>query len=190
MESFEHVVKVYLESKGYVVTANVKFPVKVRTTKKARIEHQTHGYEVDIVAARRDRLLLASVKSFFGSAGVSKNGFTALSTNSDKRHISLYAIFNKTKLRNQIIKRACERYGYPASAVRLHLFVGRFVKGDEAAIRKLLKRMRVGGESVGVTGLEEIVSALVQTADAKTYSNDPVICTLKCLKAAGRLKAS
>jgi len=35
MEAFEHVVKVFLEAKGYVVTSNVKFPVR-RKTKKAK----------------------------------------------------------------------------------------------------------------------------------------------------------
>ncbi len=72
MESFEHLVKVFLESQcqQYVVTTNVKFPIRKKTRKVEREEYQTHGHEVDIVAARFDSLLLGSVKSFFGSKGV------------------------------------------------------------------------------------------------------------------------
>ncbi len=31
---------------------------------------QTHGYEVDLVGARSDRLVLATVQSYLGSRGV------------------------------------------------------------------------------------------------------------------------
>jgi len=36
MEAFEHVVKVFLEAKDYVVTSNVKFPVRRKTKKGGR----------------------------------------------------------------------------------------------------------------------------------------------------------
>src|SRR3546814_9234951 len=44
--------------------------VKVRTSKAAYVEWQTHVFEVDLVGARSDRVVLATVKSFFGSRGV------------------------------------------------------------------------------------------------------------------------
>lgn len=84
MEAFEHLVKVYLEAQGYVVTSNVKFPVKKKTKKTSYDEYQTHGYEIDIVAARNDSLLLGSVKSFFGSGGVSRQCFTGCADTSKK----------------------------------------------------------------------------------------------------------
>jgi len=70
MEAFESFVAVALEADGYVVSPAVKFPVRMKTKKAAYEELQTHGYEVDLVAARADSLILATVKSFFGSAGV------------------------------------------------------------------------------------------------------------------------
>lgn len=57
MESFEHLCKVALEAEDFVVTSNVKFFVRRQTRKKAYPEYQTHGYEVDLVAARGDRLI-------------------------------------------------------------------------------------------------------------------------------------
>ena len=69
MEGFEHLVKVALEADKYVVSGNLKFPVRMRTKKKIHDEWQTHGYEVDLVGAKQDSLVLASVKSFFGSRG-------------------------------------------------------------------------------------------------------------------------
>lgn len=70
MESFESVVALVLEAEGFVVSGAVKFPVTRRTVKAMHKEVQTHGYEVDLVAARADVLVLATVKSFFGSRGV------------------------------------------------------------------------------------------------------------------------
>jgi hypothetical protein len=49
MEALEHIVKVHLEGHGYVVSGGLKFPVTCRTKKRLRAEHQTHGYEVDLV---------------------------------------------------------------------------------------------------------------------------------------------
>ena len=40
----------------------VKFPVTLQTKKAAYAEIQTHGYEVDLVGVRRDRLVLATVQ--------------------------------------------------------------------------------------------------------------------------------
>ena len=59
MEAFAAVA---LESEGYVVSEAVKFPVTLQTKKAAYAEIQTHGYEVDLVGARRDRLVLATVQ--------------------------------------------------------------------------------------------------------------------------------
>ena len=67
MEAFESFVAIALEVEDFVVSEAVKFPVQKLTKKVAYEESQTHGFEVDLVAARADRLVLATVKSFFGS---------------------------------------------------------------------------------------------------------------------------
>ena len=64
VEAFDLFVALALESEGLVVSEALKFPVKVRTTKAAYEQWQTHGFEVDLVGARSDRLVLATVKSF------------------------------------------------------------------------------------------------------------------------------
>ena len=61
MEAFEHVVRVFLETQRFAVTSNVKFPIRKRVKKASREEFQTHGYEVDLVAARRDYLPPGSI---------------------------------------------------------------------------------------------------------------------------------
>jgi hypothetical protein len=70
VEAYESFVAVALAEEGFVVSEAAKFPVQLRTNKAAYDEYQTHGFEVDLVAARSDRLVLATVKSFFGSRGV------------------------------------------------------------------------------------------------------------------------
>ncbi len=70
MESFEQFLAVALEAEGLIVSEAVKFPVRRQTRKVLHDEVQTHGYQVDLVGARADRLVLATVKSFLGSRGV------------------------------------------------------------------------------------------------------------------------
>ncbi len=69
MEAFEAFVALALEDEGLVVSESVKFPVRLRTRRQDQDEIQTHGYEVDLVGACADRLVLASVKPCLGSRG-------------------------------------------------------------------------------------------------------------------------
>ncbi|HEX4053484.1 MAG TPA: hypothetical protein VHX86_04395 [Tepidisphaeraceae bacterium] len=185
MEAFEHIVKVYLEAKGYVVTTGVKFPVKKRCNNGVC---QVHGYEVDIVAAKRRSLILASVKSFLGSGGVSKQGFKGLADSKRRRHLQRYVMFNERRIRNGILKTASDRYGYSKDQIRFSLFCGKFRACDEALVRKHLEAMNVGAGSVQVIGPEQIVKGIIDLSNGRTYINDPVLVTLKLLQRTNYLR--
>lgn len=188
MESFEHVVKVYLESKGYTVSCGVKFPVRLRTkttTKDGKTHYQRHGYEVDVVAAKHGELLLGSVKSFFGSSGVGRQGFRGLADRGRRTHFQRYMMFNRLKLRNAIIRKASQIYDFPKDQIRLALFVGKFLAADKDDVVSYLSK-----RSVEVTGPDVIVEQLLTLVGKKTYVNDPVITTLRLLHAQGKLIVS
>jgi hypothetical protein len=110
MEAFEAFVAVALESEGYVVSEAVKFPVTLQTKKAAYAEIQTHGYEVDVVGARRDRLVLATVKSFFGSRGVAADHVDGTTTNAAARNG--YRVLNDAAVRGAVLA------GYSAHGCR------------------------------------------------------------------------
>jgi len=185
MEAFENVVKVFLEAQDYVVTSNIKFPVRRKTKKAKYDEYQTHGYEVDIVAARHDSLALGSVKSFFGSTGVNRQGFRGIADTNKRTHFQNYAIFNDPEVREGILGEAEKRYGYPRSQIQFYLFVGKFKRGDEPVITDHLRRIEAGAGPVKIINLKSIVEGLLEAAQSKTYYNDPVVITLKALKEAG-----
>lgn len=190
MEAFEHVVKVYLEHQGYVVTNNVKFYVRRQTGRRAYPEFQTHGYDMDIVAAREDELLLGSVKSYFGSQGVTRNFFKGLARENERTAFERATIFNEVDVRKGVLNEAKRIYGYPLPKIHLALFVGKFGGGShEADIRSHLGRLRVGGQAVQVVGIEQIADSLMEIAASKTYHDDPVVMTLKVLRAANKLPA-
>ena len=189
MEAFEHVVKLYMESKGYLVSSNMKFRVRLKTGKIAYEEFQTHGYEVDIVAAREDTLLLGSVKSFLGSIGVSRQGFQGIADESKRTDFGGYRIFNDPEVRNGIIEGARDRYGYARGSIRIALFVGKFKTGDQRIVQEHVNSMVDDGVTMEVIGLEEIMDGLMLEAQSRTYINDPVIMTIKALDAAGRLNS-
>src|SRR5262245_3663572 len=127
-----------MESEGFVVSGAVKFPVTIPTRKLAYSESQTHGFEVDLVGARADHLILASVKSFFGSQGVRAEHVTGATDN--RRARNLYRLLNDEIVRTAVVGEAAARFGFAAEQVRLRLYVGRFAapaKGThEAQIRQ------------------------------------------------------
>ena len=188
MEAFEHVVKVHLEVQGYVVTTNVKFPVRRKTLKAAREEHQTHGYEVDIVAAKGNELILGSVKSYLDSKGVNRQCFEGIADSHRKNDFGGYKIFNDEELRQKILEKAGERCGYAPGQIRVVLYVGKFKRGDEEIVRQHLGGIEAGAGPIQVVNLEEIVRGLIEASESTTYVNDPVVMTIKALQKAGYLR--
>jgi len=190
MEGFEHVVRGALEVENYIVQGNLKFPVKRATkqrTKQGKAVEQTHGYEIDLVGARGDSLVLASVKSFFGSHGVSKVGFRAIADKNDPKEQGLYRIINDEDLRDDIIDAAAKRFGYEPRQVEIRLYVGRFKPGHEDSIRAYVSSIRAGIGPIRVFGIKEIVQPLLKLAESTMYIDDPVAATVKALREAGCL---
>ncbi len=187
MEAFEQFVAVALEAEGFVVSPAVKFRVRRQTKKVAYDERQTHGYEVDLVAARADRLVLATVKSFFGSRGVVAEHVADKSS----RHGKRYMLLNDEEIRDGVMASACREYGYEASQVQLRLYVGKFAapkKGThEAAIRQWCAMQHVGAGPIEVFGVEDVVARVRQAAAHNQYRDNPVLVTMKVLQAAGLL---
>ncbi len=138
-------------------------------------------------AARQKSLVLASVKSFFGSVGVNRQGFRGIADGKKRQHFRRYTLFNDTKVRGSVVREAAKRFGYPPNQVELRLYVGKFKSADEAKIRRHLNTIHAGSGPVKIIGLHEVLEKLLPVADSKTYYNDPVVITLKVLKIAGYL---
>src|SRR4051812_20544022 len=101
MEAFEHFCAVALQAEDFVVSSSVKFPVRRQVKKKERVEFQTHGYEVDLVGARGDRIVLATVKSFFGSTGVQAADVIGTSTEAGR-----YRLLNDPEICDGVVEGA------------------------------------------------------------------------------------
>jgi hypothetical protein len=188
VEAFESFVAVALEQEGYVVSEAVKFPVARKTGKVAYVEIQRHGYEVDLVGARANRLVLATVKSFFGSQGVR---WQDVKGEPGAKNRKSYALLNDPALRDQIIEAAAERYGYKVKQVELHLYVGHFaapkLKLHEPVIREWAAEELAGGGPIKVIGLSEIADSVIEAATVKQYRDNAVVVTIKALDDAGRI---
>lgn len=140
--------------------------------------------------ARADRLVLATVKSFFGSQGVKADHVTGETTNTRWR--KAYALLNDPEIRNGVIAGACNRYGYRADEVELRLYVGRFAAPatgtHEQAIRAWCARQTVGAGPIQVVGVADVVEKVTAAAAVKQYRDNPVLVTMKVLEAASVLK--
>ncbi len=189
MEAFESFVAVALEAEHFVVSGGVKFRVKLPTRKAAYTEEQTHGYEVDLVGARADRLVLASVKSAFGSRGVVAEHVTG--ETSDERASRLYRLLNDEVVRTRVVAEAAKRYRYRPDQVQLRLYVGRFAgrkAGEhEQRVRAWAAQQHVGGGPIEVIGVQEVVRVVREAADDTQYRDSAVLVTLKALQEAGEL---
>ncbi len=165
----------------------MKFPVKLRTRRAGHVEVQTHGYEVDLIGARADRLVLATVKSYFGSHGVAAEDVIGSTANEAAR--KRYSLLNRPEVRGKVLKEAAKLYGYRTNQVELRLYVGKF-RGSgahEEQIRKWAKRQRVGAGPVRVFGLNDVVGKVRAAASDTQYGDNPVLVTMKVLQAAGIL---
>lgn len=189
MEAFEQFVGLALEQEGFVVSPAVKFDVQLQTKKAAYAEFQKHGYEVDLVAARADRLVLATVKSFFGSRGVVAEH--VMGTSPSSRGNSLYKLLNNQEIQIGVVNGACDRFGYSLEQVELRLYVGKFAGSKSGKHEKVIKdwasTQLVGAGPIQVVGLDELVAPVVQAAASKQYRDNPVLVTMKVLEAGGLL---
>jgi hypothetical protein len=189
MEAFESFVAIALEAEGLVVSEAVKFKVALLTKKAAYAETQTHGYEVDLVGARSDRLVLATVKSFFGSRGVAAEHVTGTTANDAAR--KRYRLLNDPELRAAVVSAACARFGYEPCHVQLRLYAGKFAgvaQGiHEQQIREWCANQVAGGGPIEVVGIKQILAKVLDAAAQTQYRDNAVLVTLKVLEAAGLL---
>lgn len=179
MEAFESFVALALESEGLVVSEAVKFKVALQTKKQERIEIQEHGYEVDLVAARSDQLVLASVKSFFGSGGVKAS---EVSGQSGSLRDGGFNMLNRPEVRDGILHEAAKVFGYKSSQIEFRLYVGRFASvSQELNTRSWCSSQIIGAGPIKVFSVDEIVQKVKPMAQSKTYRDNPALVTLKVL---------
>ncbi len=183
MEAFEQFVALAMETEGLVVSGALKFPVARRTRKANYEEWQTHGYEVDLVGANSERLVLATVKSFFGSRGVVADHAMGVSG-----YTSWYALLNQPDVRDGVVTAACKKFGYTPEQTEMRLYVGKFAGGtNEARIRAWARTQIIGSCPLQVVGAPEVVTKVREVARSKQYRDHPVLATIKVLDAVGAL---
>lgn len=186
MEAFEEFVALAMESEGLLVAGPRKYPVARLTRKAGYAETQTHGYEVDLVGASSRRLVLATVKSFFGSRGVVSEHVRG--EHADRAFNSRYAMLNDPLIRDGIATQAAEQLGYRLDQVEMRLYAGKFAGvRHEAEIRAWCAGQVVGGGPIKVFGPDAVVDKVRLMAERTEYRDSAVLATLKVLGATGDL---
>jgi hypothetical protein len=185
MEAFESFVALALETEGLVVSEALKFDIARQTTSGL----QTHGYEVDLVGARQNLLVLASVKSFFGSRGVGADEVAGTSNRAvlNRR----YLLLNDPAIRNRVLELAAERFGYKPDQIELRLYVGKFAGKPgthDVRIREWCAKQHAGRGPIKVIGVDEVVARVREVATRKQYRDNAALVALKVLDAAGALR--
>lgn len=177
MESYESLVALAMRAENLHVSGPIKFKVTRKTKKVDYDEYQTHGYEVDLVGMRKDKLVLATVKSFFGSGGVF---FKQVSDTTGKTG-SGYKMLNDRDLRKKMIAEACKIYGFEPKDVEVRLYAGKFNGKDEQKVREWCAKEKAGGGPIEVFNLVEVIDTVVELAKSKTYIDDPALVAVKAV---------
>ncbi|BDZ52743.1 hypothetical protein GCM10025867_49840 (plasmid) [Frondihabitans sucicola] len=186
MEAFEEFVALAMESEGLLVAGPRKYPVSKLTRKAGYPETQTHGYEVDLVGVRSDRLVLATVKSFFGSRGVVAEHVRGEHDN--RVFNARYALLNDPVVRDGVVAKAAEQLGFRLDQVEVRLYAGKFAgKRHEGEIREWAAGQNVGGGPIQVHGPDAVVDKVRLMAERTEYRDSAVLATLKLLNATGDL---
>jgi hypothetical protein len=174
MESFEEVVATALEKENYVVTGPITIKWFSKGHPKAKGE-QPNRLEIDLVAARGDRLVLATVKSFFGSGGV-----FAKDVMGTGRGASGYTMINDKKKRAELIKLVAEKYGYEVKDVEVRLYAGKFagVQGEQM-IRDWASKQQLGGGVLQVVNALQLSTVIFALAKESHYQNKVAIAFAK-----------
>lgn len=183
MEAYEQFVALAMETENLIVSGGHKFPVRLQTRKTMHAEFQTHGFEVDLIGARIDRLVLASVKSYFGSYGVAYHHLSGDSEQYAKR----YTLLNNTQVRESVARQAAERFGYAEDQIELRLYVGKFANGHEDRVRDWCSQQFVGGKPIRVIAARDVVTIVRGIAAETQYRDDAVLATMKVLQESGAL---
>lgn len=188
-EATEHLVRLYLETKGYVVTTNkvIKLPQRIST--KTGPQQQLTPFEVDIVAihpGKGDRIL-GDVKSYFGSYGLRVQHFKDLGSTRPRLQKRM-RLMNDEGFARQLLGRLDSEYG---GRFRVELYVGKVKKGDEMEVLKYLSKRTVADRTVRLVRFDEIMRTLIEhiRKQGGTYFNDQVIQTIKVLDTLGFLSS-
>ncbi len=189
MDAFERFVAVTLEADGFGVYERVRFCAEDESGNGASDAGQAHGYAVDLVGAGADRLVLAMVKSLFGSRGVVAEHVTGETR--DLRCRKRYALLNDEVVRASVVDGAAERFGYDVEQVQLRLYVAKFAthgRGQhEARVREWCARQTAGSGPIEVVGVWDVLEKVRAAATRQQYRDDPVLATMGFLDASGFL---
>lgn len=177
MESFESLVALAMRAENLHVSGPIKFMIKRKTKKKTYDEFQEHGYEVDLVGMRKDKLVLTTVKSFLGSQGVKFKDVSATSGSGGEG----YRMLNDRELRKLMIEAACKQFGFEPKDVEVRIYGGRFHSTDEAKIREWCQNEKAGSGPIQVYNLIEILDSVKELAGRKTYIDDPALVAVKSM---------
>ena len=188
-EATEHLVRLYLETKGYVVTTNKVIKLPQHITTKTGPQEQLTPFEVDIVAVHPgngDRIL-GDVKSYFGSYGLRKAHFKDLGS-SKPRLQKRMRLFNDEDFAKRLLGRLDGDYG---GKFRVELYIGKIKHADANDLLNYLSARTLDGRPVRLVRFDEVMRTLIRYIrdQGTTYFNDQVIQTIKVLDALGFLSS-
>lgn len=166
-ESAEHLVRLYLESQGYLVVTGRKF----------QVEKGVYP-EVDIIAVhpkRPEDRILAEVKAW-----MLRGCHIRKVWGRDYVWQRRLRIVNDPDFRKRLLKKVEEKYG---GKFKVHLYVSSL----QSKYLDDLRRVIEGEEGIKLITMDEVISKLLE--EEKAYSKDPAMQLLVYLKKMNKISA-
>jgi hypothetical protein len=184
MNTFEAMVKQYLEGKGYWVRGSVKVKLSGDEKKAIGLPSMPRP-EIDLVAfnVRENKLVLVEVKSLLDSGGVDIDSIKG----EDKKLAERYRIFNKPNYR-KIVTNALKKQFIELGLIQKNtdityaLAAGKIYSSEEPEIEKYFKQK--GWLFISPKMIRESIHKLAK----ESWEDDPVAMTAKLILREGRHK--
>lgn len=188
MEAYENMVARAMETEGLLVAGPKKFAFMLPYMKQGKERIATTWIEVDLIGMSADRLILASVKSYFGSGGTDASHFLG---EKGVKKAKGYRMIQDPEIRELLGEDASKLFGFDKKQIEFRFYSGLYKGDGEQRIRDWAdkKENHAFGNKIQIFNVNQVVDKIVLLAEGKGYVDDASIVAIKAFKAAEKIAA-
>lgn len=186
MEAYENMVARAMETEGLLVAGPKKFAFLLPYMKQGTERIATTWIEVDLIGMSADRLILASVKSYFGSGGTDASHFLG---EKGVKKAKGYRMIQDPEIRELLGEETSKLFGFTKKQIEFRFYSGLYKGDGEQRIRDWAdkKENHAFGNKIQIFNVNQVVDKIVLLAEGKGYVDDASIVAIKAFKAAEKI---
>jgi len=188
MESYENLVALAMSAENLLVAGPEKYPFVLPHIRKGRTVLATKWIEVDLIGMSANTLVLASVKSYFGSGGTTAGDF--LGENGEKK-AKLYSMIADEEVRNILGRAVAERYNFKESQIEFRFYSGLYKGNSEQRLRDWADKPEnfAFGKPIKFYNVAQVIEPVALLAEESRYVDNPSLVAIKAYMTSVKLSS-